>query len=85
MIFWISLVAAPDALEEQLLGDLVGARLDHHHRVLGAGHDQVEVRDVALAVGGVHDHLAVDQPDAHRAHRVVERDVGEHQRRSRRR
>ena len=28
---------------------------------------------------------AVDQPDAHRADRVVERDVGEDQRRSRRR
>ncbi len=64
----------------QLLGDLVGAGLHHHHRLLGADHDEVEVRHVAQAVGGVHHHLAVDQPHPHRAHRVVERDVGEHQR-----
>ncbi len=73
-------VAAPDALEHQLLGDLVGPGFHHHHRLFGADHDEIEVRHVAQAVGGVHHHLAVDQAHPHRAHRVVERDVGEHQR-----
>ena len=81
MIFWISGVAAEDAVEDQLLGELVGPRLDHHHRLFGADDHEVEVGDVALAVGRVDDHLAVDQPDPHRADRVVEGDVGEHQRR----
>ena len=70
----------PDALEEPLLRDLVGARLDHDHRVLGADDDQIQVGDVALAVGRVEDDLVVDEPDANRADRVVEGNLGEHQR-----
>ena len=49
--------------------------------VFGADDDQVEVGDVALAVGRVEDDLAVDQADAHRADGVVERDLGEDERR----
>ncbi len=70
-----------DALEEHLFRELVGAGFDHHHRVLGAHDHQVEVRDVALAVGRVDDDLLLDHADPHRSHRMVEGDVGEHQRR----
>ena len=33
-----------ERVEDLRLGDLIGARLDHQDRVLGAGHDEVEVR-----------------------------------------
>ncbi len=35
-----------ERVEDLRLGDLVGARLDHQDRLLGAGDDQVEVRGV---------------------------------------
>src|SRR6185369_12974451 len=38
------LVAEGDRLQHLVLGDFLGARLDHQHAVLGAGHDQLELR-----------------------------------------
>ncbi len=70
-----------DRLQHLLLGELVGGGLHHHHRLAGAGDHQVEVGDVALAVGGIDDQLAVDHPDADGADRVVEGDLGQRQRR----
>ncbi len=44
--------------EHVLLGDLVGARLEHRDEVGGAAELEVEVGVVALLVGRVHDELA---------------------------
>ncbi len=55
-----------ERLEQQLVGNLVGAGLDHRQAVLRADDDQVERRDlVVLLVGRVEDPLVVDPPDAH--------------------
>ena len=42
-------MAGPDAVEERLLGELIGAGLDHHHRLFGADDDQIEVGDSVVA------------------------------------
>ena len=68
------LVAEEDRVDQGLLGDLAGAAFDHDDGVVRAAHDQVEVRLVALGVGGVEDELAVETPDADRADGRVERD-----------
>ena len=58
------LVTREDAVEDHALVELVGAGLDHRHRVLGADNDQVEVGDVALGAGRIEHDLVVDQSDA---------------------
>ena len=70
-----------ERVEDLRLGDLARARLDHQDRVLGTGHDEVElgVLEQVLLVG-VDDEVAVDLADPHRAHGRRERDVGDHQR-----
>src|SRR5262249_7383300 len=73
-------VTERDRLEHRLLGNLVRARLDHQHRVLGGGDDQLESRYLLLRRGRVRDQLAVDQPDAHGADGPVERDAGQTER-----
>ena len=75
------LVGLEDRVEQRRFGELVGAGLDHHHRVAGAGDDEIELGDVPQAVGRVHDQLAVDEAHAHGADRIEERDVGEGERR----
>ena len=73
------LVAELHRAEHLGLGELVGLGLDHHHRVLGAGDDQVEpLLGVAPQLLHVVDcrveHVAaVDEPDARRADRAEER------------
>ena len=56
-------VAEQDGLGHDVLGQELGARLDHHDRVARAGDDQVELRVRELAVGRVDDELAVDAAD----------------------
>ncbi len=80
--FWtatISLMtrcALDEGLRHHLFRDLGGARLDHHDRVLGAGHEQVQLAlRLEVGVRGVHDELPVPVADAHRADRALERDV----------
>ena len=69
-----------ERLEQELVGNLVGAGLDHRQAVLRADDDQVERRDlVVLLVGRVEDPLVVDPPDAHRSDRAEERQRREHQ------
>ena len=63
-------VAEQDRLGHDVLGQELGARLDHHDRVAGAGDDEVELRLGELAVGRVDDELAVDAADAHGADRA---------------
>ena len=75
-----------ERVEDLGLGDLVGARLDHQDRLLGARDDQVEVRAVLgvrlqVLLGGVDDEVAVDLADPHRTDGRRQRDVGDHQRR----
>ncbi len=68
-----------DGLGHHVLGQELGARLDHHDRVAGAGDDEVELRLLELAVGRVDDELAVDPADAHGADGTRERDLADRQ------
>ena len=80
------LVAELDRAEHLGLRELVGLGLDHHHRVLGAGDDQVEPLLGVLAqllhvVHGRVEHVgAIDEADAGAADRAEERRAGEGQR-----
>ena len=74
-------VAEHHRAEHHVLGQLLRLRLDHQHRVLGAGDDQVELRLLELRRGRVEHVLAVDVADARGADRAVERNAGERQRR----
>ena len=56
-----------DRAEHHFLGQLLRLRFDHQHRVLGAGHDQVELRSFELGGGRVEHVLAVG--DSRRAPR----------------
>ncbi len=60
--------------EHVVLGDLVGAGLDHRDEVGGAAELQVEVGVLALLVGGVDDKLAGLRvtADAHAGERALE-------------
>ena len=70
-----------DRLGHDVLGQELGAGLDHHDRVARAGDDEVELRVLQLAVGRVDDELAVDPADADRADGAEERDLADRQRR----
>ena len=70
-----------ERLDDVFLGDFLGARFDHHDRVLAAGDDQIEPAVLALREGRVDDELAVDQADADAGDRAGERDPRERQRR----
>ena len=66
------LVRQQYALEHDLLGHLVGARLDHHDGVLGTGHGQVQVGRSALLIIGIYHEFAVYQTDIDRTGRTGE-------------
>ena len=51
-----------ERVEDLLLGDAVGAGLDHQDRLVGAGDDQVEVELGVVLLVGVDDEVAVDLP-----------------------
>ena len=53
------LMGLHDALVHDLVGDLIGAGLDHDHLALGGGHGHVHLGGLALLLGGVEDDLAV--------------------------
>ena len=76
------LVRDVERVEDLGLGDLAGAGLDHQDRLVGAGHDQIEIGALEqVELVGVDDEVAVDLADPDRADRRRERDVGDHQRR----
>ena len=76
------LVGELEGLDDDALGDLLGAGLDHDDGVGGAGDDQVHVGLVLeLLERGVDDQLAVDAADVHRADGAAERDVADRERR----
>jgi hypothetical protein len=74
-------VTPGDGVEHDRLGQDLGPGLDHHDRVTGAGHDEVELALVELARGRVGDELAVDPADADRADGAQERDAAHRERR----
>ncbi len=73
-------MAEQDGLGHDVLGQELGARLDHHDRVARARDDEVELRLGELAVGRVDDELAADPADAHRTDGSAERDLADRQR-----
>ena len=73
------LVAEQDGVEDDVFRQLVGAGLDHHDGIVGAGDGEVQRRDFALLFGRVDDELIVDAADAHARNRSHERDVGDSQ------
>ncbi len=66
------LVREHDGAQHHFLGQLLGFRLDHHHRVVRGGDDQVQVTGQRLGVGRVQLILAIDITDARRADRAHE-------------
>ena len=76
-------VAEEDGLGHHVLRQDVGAGLDHHDRVTGAGHDQVELGFLELGEGRVDDECAIDAADPDGGDRPVERDLADVQRRRR--
>ena len=75
----VLLVGLLNGLEHLVVGDLVGAGLDHDHLLAGGDHGDVQIRDLALFAGGVDDQLAVHQAHLHGAHRTVPGDIGDGQ------
>ena len=58
------LLAEQHRLQHGLLGQLLGFGLDHHHRVAGPGHDQIELAARQLLERRVEEELAVPIADA---------------------
>ena len=76
------LLADEHGLEHLLLGDLLGAGLEHADEVARAGELEVEVGVVAFLVGGVHEQLVggAIAADAHAGERPLEGDATDRQR-----
>ena len=74
-------MAEHDGLEHLLFGQLLGLGLHHHHRIHGAGHDQVEIALGHLVDHGVEYELAVDHADARGSDGTEEREPRQRQRR----
>ena len=53
------LVGGHDGVVHDVVGQLLGAGLNHDHLLVGGGHSQIELGGVLLLVGGVEDNLAV--------------------------
>ncbi len=69
-------VAEVDRLDHVLFRQLLGAGFHHHHTFGGAGHHQIKLGALDLAVAGVEDEVVAQQADAHGGHRSVEGDLG---------
>ena len=72
----VFLVGLLDGLEHLIVGNLVGAGLDHDHLLAGGDHGDVQIGDLALLAGGVDDQLTVHKAHLHGAHRAVPGNVG---------
>ena len=73
------LVGEEDGLEHDFLAHFVGARLDHQHGFLGAGHGQIQSADFALLLGGIDNELVVHKADVDRAYGAGEGDLADAQ------
>ena len=74
-------VAEHDGAEHHLLGELLGFRFDHQHRIGGAGDDEIELALRHLVELRIEHVFVVDEADARGADRSHERHAGERQRR----
>ncbi|SCI52688.1 Uncharacterised protein [uncultured Flavonifractor sp.] len=70
------LVGLHDALVHDVVGDLVGAGLDHDHLLLSGGHGHVHAGGLALLLSGVEDDLAVAVTHLQAADGAGEGDLG---------
>ena len=59
----------PDGLEHFVFGQLAGESLDHQHRFLVAGNDQIEIAFFEFVLRGKGNELAVDPTEPDRADR----------------
>ncbi len=73
-------MAKHDRFEHLVFGKFLGLGFDHHHGVLGAGDDEVEVGLVHLVEEWVEDEFTVDHADAGGTDRAEERQAGKRQR-----
>ena len=73
-------VAEHHGAEHDLFGQLLCFGLHHHHRVLRAGDDEVELALLHLVEGRIEHVFVVDEADAGAADRAHERRAGERQR-----
>ena len=64
-------MAEQDRLGHDVFGQELGAGLDHHDRVTGTGHDEVEFGVGQFAEGRVDHELAADATDAHGTDRPI--------------
>ena len=68
-----------DAVQHDLVGDLVSACLDHNHLFTGSHHGGQHFADLALFLVGVDDDLAIHIAHVDAAHGAVPGDVGDGQ------
>ena len=70
-----------ERLDDLLFAHFLRAGFDHDEAVLAAGDDQIELALLALGEGRVDEVLAVNQADPHAGDGLLERDVGQGERR----
>ena len=73
------LVSLHDGLIHDLVGELVGPGLDHHHLGAGGGHGEVQLGGVLLRLVGVHDDLTIHIAHLQAADGAAPGDVGHRQ------
>ena len=73
-------VAEHHRAQHDFFGQLLGFQFHHHHSVLRAGDDQIELAFLHLVDGGIENVLVVDETDARAADRPHERSAGKCQR-----
>ena len=76
----VGFLAKLDRLDDRAFGHLVGAGLYHHHGVVGAGDDKIQVTLLALSVRGVNEEFLIDVSHADRADGTRERRLGDRER-----
>ena len=74
-------VAEHHRAEHDVFGQLLGLQFHHHHGVLRAGDDEVEMAFLHLVERRIEHVLVVDEADARAADRAHERRAGQRQRR----
>ena len=75
--FLVCLVAGHDAVVHILVGHLVGAGLDHGDALVGGGHGNGHLADLALLSVGVDDKLPVNQAHGNAGDGALPGDVGD--------
>ena len=76
-------VAVLDGLQHFLFGGVLRAGFHHHDAFFGARDHDIDLGFARFVVAGVRHQLAVDRAHAHAAQHVLERNIGNRQRRAR--